>query len=56
MMALDGEIHPKMAFFCIFSQKIEDATMNQKEAIIEALKKLGGRAQLSDIYIFIPFG
>ena len=26
--------------------------MNQKEAVIEALKKLGGRAHLSDIYKF----
>lgn len=41
----------RWCFFVNLHEK-ENATMNQKEAVIEALKKLGGRAHLSDIYKF----
>lgn len=37
-----------MVFFRIFAGKIKN--MTQKEAIIKALEKLGGRAQLKEIY------
>ena len=54
MMALDGVYHQRFgldgenSYFC--SQKEEK--MTQKEAIIEALNRLGGKANLNDIYHF----
>ena len=48
MMVLDGELHQVMAKFRTFAAK--NKTMTQKEAIIEALKRLGGKAVLDDIY------
>ena len=51
MMVSDGKSIRKMVLLRTFAQQIR-VTMNQKEAVIEALKKLGGRAHLSDIYKF----
>ncbi len=54
MMVLDGVRHlwfgddGENLYFCW--QK--EYTMTQKEAIIEALKRLGGKANLNDIYRF----
>lgn len=52
MMAPDGVPHLK---FCIdgeISYFCSKKQMTQKEAIVEALKRLGGRANLNDIYRF----
>lgn len=51
MMAYTIYDFVQMVFFRIFVHKRKPITyMNQKEAIIQALQKLGGRAPLNEIY------